>query len=119
MAVVAAGLTAALVTPAALAADAPHESKDKADRVTRDCVRVHAAGRSGKIQVRGGGVHLVVQAEHVTDRETNDLTALAEKVAGAVCGDAAADKEEADATAAADALQGLEVVHHNAYGAED
>ena len=84
-----------------------------------ECVRVHVAGRSGRIQIIGGGVHLVVLAENEDDRETNDLNALADKVANAVCGDAAASKEETDAVSAADNLQGIEVVHSNTYGGDD
>jgi hypothetical protein len=118
-AVVLASVVGALLTTGALAAEAPHEPGVKADRVSKNCVEVHVAGRSGKIQVRGGGVHLIVEAEEVTDRESSDLEMLADKVAAVTCGNAAADKEEADAVAAADALKGLEVVHENTYGAED
>src|SRR5215204_1299905 len=112
-----AGLAGVLLSTQALAADASEQQN--AGRASKDCVRVHVAGRSGKIQVRGGGVHLVIQAEQDSDREAGDLQALAEKVAAATCGNAAAAQEEADAVAAADALQGVEVVHENTYGAED
>jgi len=116
MAVALASLAGALLTTGVLAAD---NSQDvaKTDRVSKDCVQVHAAGRGGKIQVRGGGVHLVVEAEEASDREASDLQALAVTIANKVCGNAAA--EEADAVTAADALQGAEVLHHNTYGAED
>ena len=118
-AVALASLFGALLTTRALAADAPQQPEVKAERASKDCVEVHVAGRSGKIQVRGGGVHLIVEAEEATDREASDLQALADKVAASTCGNAAPAKEEADAVAAADALQGLEVIHENTYGAKD
>ena len=100
----------------------PDKAQDKDDRAGRvttsdQCVRVRAAGSSGRIQVVGGGVHLVVLAENAADRETSDLQALAAKVAAAVCGDGTASKEEADAVSAADSLPGLDVLHSNTYGA--
>jgi len=117
-AVALASLAGALLTSGALAADAS-QPETKTDGVSKDCVQVHVAGRSGKIQVRGGGVHLVVEAEEATDRDAQDLQALADKVAGVACGTAAAAKEEADAVDAVDAFEGLDVVHQNTYGAED
>jgi hypothetical protein len=104
---------------------ATHRQNDNQDHnqqavgTSDQCVRVHAAGLSGRIQVTGGGVHLIVLAENADDREAKDLDALADKVAAAVCGDLAASREEADAVSAADKLQGLDVLHSNTFGADD
>ena len=118
-AVALAGVAGALLTSGVLAADASHKLDADAGRASKDCVQVHVAGHNGKIQVRGGGVHLVVEADEASDREANDLQTLADKVAAAACGSGAAAKEAADASAAADAVQGVEVLHQNTYGAQD
>jgi hypothetical protein len=134
-----AGLAASLMTSGVFAADAeqaqshgqqrgaaaaedsrPNEnSGSKSASATDECVLVHVAGRSGQIQVRGGGVHLVVRAAEADDREASDLQSLADRVADAACGDKASATELADAASAADKLDGMDVVHQNTYAAED
>jgi hypothetical protein len=107
------------VTPPAEPED-KDKDKDEDKKVEDRCVVGHVAGRSGKGQLRGGGVHLVIQADEDGALDRDLLVAAAGVLADRVCDDEdLTDAEFQAAVDAVDALAGLSVTHANAYQSDD